>query len=50
MFPLAFQRRVVRERLGFEPDVIDSGHLPAFARPDELVARLEQYRTGETRS
>jgi pimeloyl-ACP methyl ester carboxylesterase len=49
MFPLEFQRRVVRDRLGFEPDVIDSGHLPAFGRPDDLVARLEQYRTGMVR-
>jgi hypothetical protein len=50
MFPLEFQRRVVRERLGFEPDVIDSGHLPALARPDKLVAWLERYRTEEDAS
>lgn len=47
MFPLEFQQRVVRERLGIEPDVIDSGHLPALARPQELVGWLEHYRTGE---
>ena len=32
------------ERLGFTPDEMDGGHLPALARPDELVDRLEGYR------
>jgi pimeloyl-ACP methyl ester carboxylesterase len=44
-FPAAFQRRVVRQRLGITPDEMDSGHLPALAHPDELVARLEGFRT-----
>ena len=39
-FPADFQRRVVRERLGFAPDEMDGGHLPALARPDELADRL----------
>jgi pimeloyl-ACP methyl ester carboxylesterase len=43
-FPADFMRRVVRERLGFAPDEIDGGHLPALARPLELVQRLELYR------
>lgn len=43
-FPAAFMRRVVRERLGITPDEIASGHLPALAHPNELVARLEGYR------
>ncbi|MDX6310665.1 MAG: hypothetical protein QOF44_129 [Streptomyces sp.] len=43
-FPADFQRRVVRERLGFTPDEMDGGHLPALARPRELVERLEAYR------
>jgi len=43
-FPADFQRRVVRERLGFEPDEMQGGHLPALAHPDELVQRLESYR------
>lgn len=43
-FPADFQRRVVRERLGFEPDEMDGGHLPALARPAELVEWLERYR------
>src|SRR5918997_851905 len=37
----AFMRRVGKERLGITPDELDSGHLPALARPDELVERLE---------
>ena len=43
-FPADFQRRVVHERLGFAPDEMGGGHLPALARPDELVAWLERYR------
>lgn len=43
-FPAEFQRRVVKERLGIEPDEMDGGHLPALSRPDDLVARLEAYR------
>jgi pimeloyl-ACP methyl ester carboxylesterase len=42
-FPAAFQRRVVRERLGITPDEIDSGHLPALAHPKELAERLVAY-------
>jgi hypothetical protein len=45
-FPAAFMRRVVAERLGIVPDEMDSGHLPALARPVELVNRLEGYRAG----
>jgi pimeloyl-ACP methyl ester carboxylesterase len=43
-FPADFQRRVVFERLGIIPDEMGGGHLPALARPDELVGRLEAYR------
>lgn len=43
-FPLAFQRRVVKDRLGFAPDEMEGGHLPALAHPEELVRRLEGYR------
>lgn len=45
-FPADFQRRVVRERLGITADEMDGGHLPALARPAELVERLESYRAG----
>jgi pimeloyl-ACP methyl ester carboxylesterase len=44
-FPAEFQRRVVEARLGIVPDEMGGGHLPALARPDELVQRLEAYRT-----
>jgi pimeloyl-ACP methyl ester carboxylesterase len=44
LFPLAFMRRLSLGRLQIEPDVIDSGHLPALSRPDELVQWLERYR------
>jgi pimeloyl-ACP methyl ester carboxylesterase len=43
-FPAAFQRRVVKERLGITPDEMESGHLPALSRPQELARRLENYR------
>ena len=43
-FPLEFLSRLAQDRLGIVPDVIDSGHLPALSRPDELVERLEAYR------
>lgn len=33
MFPLAFQRRVARERLGLEVDEIDGGHMVALGHP-----------------
>jgi pimeloyl-ACP methyl ester carboxylesterase len=41
LFPADFQRRVVAERLpGVVPDEIDTGHLPALARPAELTELL----------
>jgi predicted alpha/beta hydrolase family esterase len=39
-FPLDFQRRVVRERLGVDVDVLPGGHLLALGRPRELAAEL----------
>ena len=44
LFPAAWLREVVLDRLGFTPDEIDSGHTPALSRPLELVERLESYR------
>lgn len=44
-FPADFQRRVVRGRLGIEPDEIDTGHLPALAKPRELAALLLRYES-----
>jgi pimeloyl-ACP methyl ester carboxylesterase len=43
LFPAEFQRRVVQDRLGFVPDEMDGGHLPALARPVELADRLLAY-------
>lgn len=40
MFPLEFQRRVAQERLGVEPIVLESGHLPAYSRPRELAGAI----------
>jgi pimeloyl-ACP methyl ester carboxylesterase len=44
-FPLEFQRRVARERLGITPDEMPGGHLVALSQPEELANRLEAYRT-----
>jgi pimeloyl-ACP methyl ester carboxylesterase len=43
LFPRAWVRRVVRDRLGITPDEIDSGHCPALSRPQELTERLHTY-------
>lgn len=39
-FPIEFQRRVARNRLGTEADVIPGGHLVALANPQGLADRL----------
>lgn len=39
-FPLEFQRRVARDRLGLDVDEIPGGHLALLSRPVELVDRL----------
>ncbi len=39
-FPLTFQQRVARERLGIEPDVLPGGHLIALAHPDLVTDYL----------
>ena len=38
-------RVVVRDRLGIEPDELDSGHTPALSHPGELVDLVESFRT-----
>jgi pimeloyl-ACP methyl ester carboxylesterase len=50
IFPIAWTRRVVRDRLGITPDEMDGGHTPALSRPDELTRRLESYRADVERS
>jgi pimeloyl-ACP methyl ester carboxylesterase len=42
-FPVGFQRRVTRERLGCDTDEILGGHLVALSHPSELVDRLCEY-------
>ena len=44
LLPAEFLRRVVRDRLGIEPDEVDAGHCVALSRPEELAARLDAYR------
>jgi pimeloyl-ACP methyl ester carboxylesterase len=39
-FPVEFQRRVARERLGLDPDVLPGGHLIALAQPAALAKYL----------
>jgi pimeloyl-ACP methyl ester carboxylesterase len=42
-FPVAFMRRVSRERLGIVPDEIPGGHCAALSHPKELSALLLSY-------
>jgi pimeloyl-ACP methyl ester carboxylesterase len=44
-FPAQWLRPLVRDRLGIEPDEIDSGHCPALSRPRELAGLLDRYST-----
>lgn len=46
LFPADFQRRVARERLGVEADVLPGGHLVALADPDGLADLLVGYLPG----
>lgn len=43
LFPLEFQQRVIRTRVGVEPEEMDGGHLLALSRPAELADRLEAF-------
>jgi pimeloyl-ACP methyl ester carboxylesterase len=42
-FPPAFMRRVVRERLGIEPDEIGGSHSAHLSRPADVAGRLHRY-------
>lgn len=42
-FPVAFQRRIAKERLGVDADVLPGGHLIALAQPDALAGQLLRY-------
>jgi pimeloyl-ACP methyl ester carboxylesterase len=39
-FPLEFQRRLARERLGLDVEELPGGHLIALSRPRELADAL----------
>src|SRR5215212_7603595 len=45
-FPLSFQKRIARERLGLEVKEMAGGHLPLLARPEELAERLVELAFG----
>ncbi len=47
LFPLEFQQRVSRDRLGLEPDVLPGGHCLAKSRPVELADLLAHYIASE---
>ncbi|MCS5480987.1 alpha/beta hydrolase [Corynebacterium sp. YIM 101645] len=42
-FPLEFMRRITRERLRIEPDVMPGDHCPMLGHPEELANRLVAY-------
>lgn len=42
-FPLEFQRRIARARLGADVDEVPGGHLAALSRPAELAGQLAGY-------
>jgi pimeloyl-ACP methyl ester carboxylesterase len=45
-FPIEFQRRVARERLGKEVEEISGGHLVALSNAEGLTERLVAYERG----
>jgi pimeloyl-ACP methyl ester carboxylesterase len=45
LFPVAWLRRVAKNRLGVTPVEVDSGHCVALARPRELAGLLEGVLT-----
>lgn len=47
-FPLEFQRRIARDRLGLEIEEIPGGHLAALSRPRQLADAL--LRSGPTKA
>lgn len=46
LFPLAFQRRVARERIGLDVVEVPGGHLSALSRPDALAAAIRRIPLG----
>ncbi|WP_153530315.1 hypothetical protein [Actinomadura macrotermitis] len=48
-FPLEFQRRLVSERLGIEPDEMPGGQLAALSLPAEPADRPAGYASAPMR-
>jgi pimeloyl-ACP methyl ester carboxylesterase len=46
LFPLEFQRKLVRSRLGVEPEVMPGGHLMALSQPQVLASRILSMSAG----
>jgi predicted alpha/beta hydrolase family esterase len=46
-FPLEFQQRLARERLGVEPVVVPGGHLVALSHPDQLTVAVLAAQRGQ---
>jgi pimeloyl-ACP methyl ester carboxylesterase len=44
LFPVEFQQRIARERLGIEAEVLQGGHMLMLSQPDALAEQLERYR------
>jgi pimeloyl-ACP methyl ester carboxylesterase len=42
-FPVGFQTRITKERLGIEPEALAGGHLLPLSRPVDLATRLDSY-------
>ena len=42
-FPLEFQRRLAKDRLGLDVDVVPGGHLAALSYPAELTAQFTDH-------
>ena len=42
-FPVAFQERVARERLGKDPEILPGGHLVALSNPQGVVESLLRF-------
>ncbi|PJI93374.1 alpha/beta fold hydrolase [Luteimicrobium subarcticum] len=47
LFPVAFQRRVTRDRLGVDVHVVPGGHLLPLSRPDALAEVLLGFGSAE---
>ena len=43
MFPLDLQRRVARERLGVEPEIVPGGHLATLSSPGPIADLLARW-------